>query len=218
MMKKKSFAVLGLGRFGTSVANALADMGFDVLAVDSDEEHISQLSESVTHAITGDVTNENLLKSIGIRNFDVAIVAIGDDIQNSILTTILLKEAGVPYIVSKAQNDLHARVLEKVGADRVVFPEKDMGIRVAHNLSKTNVLDFIELSKDDSIMEIIPPQKWIGKSLKDARVREEYGISVIAIKKGASILVAPKPDYVICSGNLLVIIGSNRDIQKFQEG
>ena len=218
MMKKKSFAVLGLGRFGTSVANALADMGFDVLAVDSDEEHISQLSESVTHAITGDVTNENLLRSIGIRNFDVAIVAIGDDIQNSILTTILLKEAGVPYIVSKAQNDLHARVLEKVGADRVVFPEKDMGIRVAHNLSKTNVLDFIELSKDDSIMEIIPPQKWIGKSLKDARVREEYGISVIAIKKGASILVAPKPDYVICSGDLLVIIGSNRDIQKFQEG
>lgn len=218
MMKKKSFAVLGLGRFGTSVANALADMGFDVLAVDSDEEHISQLSESVTHAITGDVTNESLLRSIGIRNFDVAIVAIGDDIQNSILTTILLKEAGVPYIVSKAQNDLHARVLEKVGADRVVFPEKDMGIRVAHNLSKTNVLDFIELSKDDSIMEIIPPQKWIGKSLKDARVREEYGISVIAIKKGASILVAPKPDYVICSGDLLVIIGSNRDIQKFQEG
>ena len=218
MMKKKSFAVLGLGRFGTSVANALADMGFDVLAVDSDEEHISQLSESVTHAITGDVTNENLLRSIGIRTFDVAIVAIGDDIQNSILTTILLKEAGVPYIVSKAQNDLHARVLEKVGADRVVFPEKDMGIRVAHNLSKTNVLDFIELSKDDSIMEIIPPQKWIGKSLKDARVREEYGISVIAIKKGASILVAPKPDYVICSGDLLVIIGSNRDIQKFQEG
>lgn len=216
-MKKKSFAVLGLGRFGTSVANALADMGFDVLAVDSKEEHISQLSESVTHAITGDVTNENLLHSIGIRNFDVAIVAIGDDIQNSILTTILLKEAGVPYIVSKAQNDLHARVLEKVGADRVVFPEKDMGIRVAHNLSKTNVLDFIELSKDDSIMEIIPPAKWIGKSLKDAQVREKYGISIIAIKKGENIQVAPKADYVIEKGNLLVVIGTNHDIQRFQE-
>ncbi len=216
-MKKKSFAVLGLGRFGTSVANALADMGFDVLAVDSKEEHISQLSESVTHAITGDVTNESLLHSIGIRNFDVAIVAIGDDIQNSILTTILLKEAGVPYIVSKAQNDLHARVLEKVGADRVVFPEKDMGIRVAHNLSKTNVLDFIELSKDDSIMEIIPPAKWIGKSLKDAQVREKYGISIIAIKKGENIQVAPKADYVIEKGNLLVVIGTNHDIQRFQE-
>lgn len=216
-MKKKSFAVLGLGRFGTSVANALADMGFDVLAVDSKEEHISQLSESVTHAITGDVTSENLLHSIGIRNFDVAIVAIGDDIQSSILTTILLKEAGVPYIVSKAQNDLHARVLEKVGADRVVFPEKDMGIRVAHNLSKTNVLDFIELSKDDSIMEIIPPAKWIGKSLKDAQVREKYGISVIAIKKGENIQVAPKADYIIEQGNLLVVIGTNHDIQRFQE-
>jgi trk system potassium uptake protein TrkA len=216
-LKKKSFAVLGLGRFGTSVANALADMGFDVLAVDSKEEHISQLSESVTHAITGDVTNESLLHSIGIRNFDVAIVAIGDDIQNSILTTILLKEAGVPYIVSKAQNDLHARVLEKVGADRVVFPEKDMGIRVAHNLSKTNVLDFIELSKDDSIMEIIPPAKWIGKSLKDAQVREKYGISIIAIKKDENIQVAPKADYVIEKGNLLVVIGTNHDIQRFQE-
>lgn len=216
-MKKKSFAVLGLGRFGTSVANSLADMGFNVLAVDSHEENISQLSESVTHAITGDVTNENLLKSIGIRNFDVAIVAIGNDIQSSILTTILLKEAGVPYVVSKAQNDLHARVLEKVGADRVVFPEKDMGIRVAHNLSKTNVLDFIELSKDNSIMEIIPPKKWVNQSLKDAHIRQESGISIIAIKNGNSIVVSPKSDYIIQSDDILVIIGLNRDIQKLEE-
>jgi trk system potassium uptake protein TrkA len=216
-LKKKSFAVLGLGRFGTSVANSLADMGFNVLAVDSHEENISQLSESVTHAITGDVTNENLLKSIGIRNFDVAIVAIGNDIQSSILTTISLKEAGVPYVVSKAQNDLHARVLEKVGADRVVFPEKDMGIRVAHNLSKTNVLDFIELSKDNSIMEIIPPKKWVNKSLKDAHIRQESGISVIAIKNENSIVVSPKSDYVIQSDDILVVIGLNRDIQKLEE-
>ncbi|HCW79670.1 MAG TPA: hypothetical protein DG942_01025 [Ruminococcaceae bacterium] len=216
-MKKKSFAVLGLGRFGTSVANSLADMGFNVLAIDSHEENISQLSESVTHAITGDVTNENLLKSIGIRNFDVAIVAIGNDMQSSILTTILLKEAGVPYVVSKAQNDLHARVLEKVGADRVVFPEKDMGIRVAHNLSKTNVLDFIELSKDNSIMEIIPPKKWVNQSLKDAHIRQESGISIIAIKSGVSIVVSPKSDYIIQSDDILVIIGLNRDIQKLEE-
>ncbi len=216
-MKKKSFAVLGLGRFGTSVANSLADMGFNVLAIDSHEENISQLSESVTHAITGDVTNENLLKSIGIRNFDVAIVAIGNDMQSSILTTILLKEAGVPYVVSKAQNDLHARVLEKVGADRVVFPEKDMGIRVAHNLSKTNVLDFIELSKDNSIMEIIPPKKWVNQSLKDAHIRQESGISIIAIKNGVSIVVSPKSDYIIQSDDILVIIGLNRDIQKLEE-
>lgn len=209
--------MLGLGRFGTSVANSLADMGFNVLAVDSHEENISQLSESVTHAITGDVTNENLLKSIGIRNFDVAIVAIGNDIQSSILTTILLKEAGVPYVVSKAQNDLHARVLEKVGADRVVFPEKDMGIRVAHNLSKTNVLDFIELSKDNSIMEIIPPKKWVNQSLKDAHIRQESGISIIAIKNGNSIVVSPKSDYIIQSDDILVIIGLNRDIQKLEE-
>jgi trk system potassium uptake protein TrkA len=216
-LKKKSFAVLGLGRFGTSVANSLADMGFNVLAIDSHEENISQLSESVTHAITGDVTNENLLKSIGIRNFDVAIVAIGNDMQSSILTTILLKEAGVPYVVSKAQNDLHARVLEKVGADRVVFPEKDMGIRVAHNLSKTNVLDFIELSKDNSIMEIIPPKKWVNQSLKDAHIRQESGISIIAIKSGVSIVVSPKSDYIIQSDDILVIIGLNRDIQKLEE-
>lgn len=216
-MKKKSFAILGLGRFGTSVANSLAEMGYDVLAVDSEEDHIKQLSEKVTRSVIGNVTNENLLKSLGIRNFDVAVVAIGDDIQSSILTTIILKEAGVPCVVSKAQNDLHARVLEKVGADRVVFPEKDMGIRVAHNLSTTNVLDIIELSQNVSIMEIIPSQKWIGKSLKESQIREEYGISIIAVKKTNSIVVAPKSDYVIQSGDLLAIIGSNQDIQRLPE-
>lgn len=216
-MKKKSFVVLGLGRFGMSVANSLADMGNDVLALDSDENHINQLSEKVTHSVVCDVTNENLLKSLGIRNFDVAVVAIGDDIQSSILTTILLKEAGVPYIVSKAQNELHARVLEKVGANRVVFPEKDMGVRVAHNLCTTNVLDFIELSKTDSILEIIPSPKWIGKSIREARIREKNGISIIAIKKQKSIIAAPSPDYVIAEDDLLVIIGSNIDIKKLQE-
>jgi trk system potassium uptake protein TrkA len=170
----------------------------------------------VTHAVIGDVTNEAFLNSIGIRHFDVAIVAIGEDLQSSIFTTIILKESGVRYIVSKAQDELHARILEKVGADRVVFPEKDMGVRVAYSLSATKVLDFIELSPTDSIMEIVPYKTWIEKSLKDSKIREKYGVSIIAIKNGDSIIAAPKADYVIRDGDILVIIGSNENISKLQ--
>lgn len=216
-MKKKSFAVLGLGRFGMSVANTLAEMGFDVLAVDIEEERVNELSENVVHAIVGDATDENLLKALGLRNFDVAIIGMGDNMQSSILTTILLKDMGVPYIVAKAQNDLHARVLEKVGADRVVFPEKDMGTRVAHNLITTNVLDYIELSKENSIMEVIPPKAWFGHSFKELEIREKYGISIIAIKNGTNVLVSPKSDYIIQKNDLLVVVGSNDDIKKLEE-
>jgi trk system potassium uptake protein TrkA len=216
-LKKKSFAVLGLGKFGMSVANTLADMGYDVLAVDIDEDRVNELSENVTHAVTGDTTDENLLKAIGIRNFDVAIVGSGDNMQSSILTTILLKDFGVPYIVSKAQNELHARVLQKVGANRIIFPEMDMGIRVAHNLSTTNVLDYIELSPENSIMEVTSPKSWVGHSLKDSMIREKFGINIIAIKDGQSVLVTPKSDYVIKENDLLVVVGANRDIQKLEE-
>lgn len=216
-MKKKLFAVLGIGSFGSSVANSLADMGYDVLAVDDDEEHIAKLSDRVAQSVVGDVTNESFLKSIGIRNFDVAIVAIGNDLQSSILTTIILKESGVPYIVAKAQSELHERVLKKIGANRVVFPEKDMGERIAYSLTATKVLDFLELSETDSIMEIIPPQSWVGLSLKASKIREKYDVSIIAVKTGNEIVTSPHSDYVIKTGDLLIIIGANDNIQKVQE-
>jgi len=216
-MKKKSFAVLGIGNFGMSVANSLSEMGYDVLAIDSDEEHLNHLSSNITQTVIGDVTNENFLKSLGIRNFDVAIVAIGNDLQSSILTTIILKEAGVPYIVAKAQSELHAKVLEKIGANRIVFPERDMGMRVAYSLSATKVLDFLELSDTDSIMEIMPPTKWIGKSLIESNIREKYAVSIIAVKNDDSIITSPKSNYVIRSDDLLVIIGSNNNISKVRD-
>jgi trk system potassium uptake protein TrkA len=213
-MKAKSFAVLGLGRFGRSVAETLYSMGYDVLAIDKSEECINLMSPKITHAVVGDATDEVLLKSLGIRNFDVAIVAIGGETQPSILATLILKEAGVKHILAKAQSELHSRVLYKVGADRVVFPEKDMGARVAHNLVATNILDQLELSPEYSIVEIIPPEIWIGKSLKESNIRVKYGINIMAIKHNSSIVVAPKADYIIKNDDIIVALGANTDINK----
>ncbi len=213
-MKGKSFAVLGLGRFGTSVANSLSGMGFEVLAADKCEECVNSISPAITHAVLGDVTDENLLNGLGISNFDAAIVAIGGDIQTSILVTVLLKEMGVKYVLAKAQSDLHSKVLYKVGADKVILPEKDMGVRAAHSLVSRNILELIELSPDNSIVEIVTPQSWVGKSLKDLNIRVKYGISVMAVKRNSSINVSPKADYVIKEDDLLVIIGSNSDIKR----
>lgn len=213
-MKAKSFAVLGLGRFGLSVAESLSGFGDEVLVVDQNEESINYISSKVTHAVLGDATDEGLLKSLGIRNFDVAIVAMGGEIQASILTTLLLKEAGVKYILAKAQSDLHSKVLQKVGADRVIFPEKDMGVRVAYHFMSTNFLDLIELSPEHSIVETYPPDIWIEKSLRDSNIRVKHGISIVAIKNGANIIVAPEGDYVIKYDDVLVVIGKNTDIKK----
>lgn len=216
-MKNRSFAVLGLGRFGSSVANTLISMGYEVLAVDKNEENINNISEDITHAVLGDVTDEKVLHGLGLRNFDVAIVAIGEDLQASVLVTLLLKEIGIKHILAKAQSELHSRLLYKVGADRVVLPEKDMGVRVAHSLASTKIIDLIELSSDYNIAEIIPPQGWAGNSLKELNLRAKYGINVIAVKQNCSIIISPKADYVINEGDLLVIIESNTDLEKLEK-
>ena len=213
-MKTKSFAIFGLGRFGASIAETLHSMEYEVLAVDKSEECVNNTSPHMTHAVVGDATDENLLKSLGVRNFDVAVVAIGGDIQSSILVTLLLKEMGVKYVLAKAQSELHSKVLYKVGADRVILPERDMGVRVAHNLVSTNFVDLIELSPDSSIVEIKPPKGWFGKSLRDLNIRVKYGISIVAVKKDSATHVAPKADYVVEEEDLLVVIGSTSDIKK----
>ena len=143
----RQFVVIGIGRFGGAIAETLSRLGHEVLAIDTDEEVIQKISDKVTHAVAADATDESVLKSLGVRNFDVAVVAIGSDIQSSIMTTLMLKELGIRYVVAKAQNELHARVLMKIGADKIVFPERDMGERVAHNLISSNILDYIELQK-----------------------------------------------------------------------
>ncbi|ERM92623.1 potassium transporter Trk [Caldanaerobacter subterraneus subsp. yonseiensis KB-1] len=213
----KQFVVIGLGSFGMSLAKTLYEMGNDVLVIDKDEELVQSMAGLVTHAVRADATDENVLKSLGVKNFDVAIVAIGKNMESSIMITMLVKEMGVKYVIAKAHNELHARVLYKVGADRVVMPEKDMGIRVARNIFSSNLLDLIEFSKDYSIAEILPIEEWFHKTLKEIRMRERYGLNVIAAKKmNNEIIVSPGPDYVVDEGDILAVCGKNIDIKKFE--
>jgi trk system potassium uptake protein TrkA len=209
--------VIGLGRFGSSIAKTLYNLGYDVLGIDSDEEIVQSMSDSITHAVQADATDENTLKALGVRNFDVGIVSIGQDIQASILVTLILKEMGIKFVVAKAQNELHGKVLYKIGADRVIFPERDMGIRVAHNLVSSNILDYIELSPDFSIVEITAIPEWYDKTLKELDMRVKHGLNVMAIKRNEDVLVSPKADDVILKGDILVVVGQNKDIEKLEK-
>ncbi|MBD2844366.1 TrkA family potassium uptake protein [Paenibacillus sp. IB182496] len=211
-MAKKQYAVIGMGRFGTSVASELTEMGFEVLAIDEDEDRIQDVVARVTHAVTADSTDEEALRSLGIRNFDVVVVAIGQDIQASILTTLILKDLGVPTIIVKAQNELHGKVLEKTGADKVVYPERDMGLRVAHNLVSPNILDFIELSDDYSIAEIKAPSAMIGLNLLQLNIRAKYRCNVMAIKTNNKMNISPYAEDVIKEGDILIVVGKNTDL------
>lgn len=214
---KKQFAVIGLGRFGGSVCKTLSEMGHEVLVIDTDENKVSQFANLVTQAVQLDSTEEAGLREIGIRNFDHVIVAIGDNIQASILTTLILKDMEVPYITVKAQNDYHEKVLSKIGATKVIHPERDMGIRIAHNLISENVLEFIELSPDYSLVEIIASEKMVGKSLLELNIRAKYGCNIMAIKTGDDLNISPRAEDVIQRRDLLVVIGSNKDISRFEE-
>jgi trk system potassium uptake protein TrkA len=216
-MKRKQFAVIGIGRFGSSVATCLARQGYEVMAVDDDGERVQKISEVVTHAVRADTTDEEALKSLGIRNFDAVVVAIGHDVQASVLTTLLLKEAGVGHIVAKAQNALHGKLLEKIGADRVVYPEWDMGMRIAHNLISANVLEYIELSPELSIVEVAVPQAMVGKALADSNLREGYGLNLVALKREGMIQVSPKPAEVFRQGDILFVIGDNKGIYRLEQ-
>lgn len=213
----KQYAVIGLGRFGSSVALTLARAGYEVLVIDSDEERAQKLSDEVTHVAVADTTDESALKELGLRNFDVVVVAIGEDIQANVLTTLLLKELGAKHIVAKARNELHGKMLQKIGADRVVYPERDMGKRVAHNLVSTNVLDYIELSPNLSLVEITAPQALVGKSLVQSNLRSKYEINVVAIKRGSRLLVPPNPMEEIHHGDILLVVGSTNGLQILEE-
>jgi len=212
----KQFAVIGLGRFGISLARTLMTMGYEVLAIDDDPERVQDIVNEVTHAIQADATDEQALKALGIRNFDVVVVAIGKDIQASILVTVLLKEVGVKHVVAKALTELHGRVLEKVGADKVFHPERDMGARVAHSLVSSNVLDHIEISPHHSILEVVAPDNLVGKTLKESGLRAKFGVTVMAVKRGDEILVSPSPDDPIRERDILVAIGENDNLRSIE--
>ncbi|MGL5615545.1 MAG: potassium channel family protein [Sarcina sp.] len=216
-MAGKQFVVVGLGRFGTSVAQTLYGLGNDVLAIDSNEDLVQEISDTVTHAIQMDATDENAVKSLGIRNFDVGVITIGANIQSSIMAALLFKEQGIKYIIAKGNSDLHAKVLYKIGVDRVILPEKDMGVRVAHNLVSSSILDYIELSPDYSIIEIESLREWHGKTIRELSLRAKYGINVMAVKSGNDVNVSPAPEDVIEVNDVIVAIGSAEDLNKLED-
>lgn len=210
--RKKQFLVLGLGRFGASLARHLCQLGHEVLAVDMREDHVEAIAPYVTQAIQADATNEEALESMGVRNFDAAIVTIGQNIRDSILVSVLCKEKGVPMVMAKAVDDLHAKVLEKVGVDRVVFPEQDMGQRVARSLVTPGILDLMEISEEYQIAETSVPSAWLNKTLMEINVRRNYGLSVIGIRRGTRFLASPGADTRLEAEDVLIVLGKHQDV------
>ncbi|KGR90907.1 potassium uptake system protein [Ureibacillus massiliensis 4400831 = CIP 108448 = CCUG 49529] len=214
-MAKKSYAVIGLGRFGTSVARRLHEAGQEVLGIDINEEKVEASDMYFTHAVIADSTEEKALNSVGIKNFDCVIVAIGNDIQSSILTVMLLKNLGVKNIIAKALGKRHGQVLESIGVEWIIYPERDMGERVANQLLSPNMLNYIELSKDYNIEEIILPSKMAGKNLRELNIRAKYNVSVIAIMRNGNVIVSPSPEELLQEGDILVTIGNRSDLALF---
>ena len=214
---RKEFVVIGLGRFGGSIVRELISQGANVMAIDSSQERVDDFAQIATQAVVADTTDEAVIKSLGLWNFEHVIVAIGEDIQSSILTTLILKELGVPQITAKANNDYHEKVLRKIGADFVVHPERDMGIRIANNMLSNNVLDYLELSDKHSIMEIRVSDRIAGRSLVDLDIRAKYDINIVGIKRGEHILISPSPTDPILIGDILLVIGADVDINRFMK-
>jgi trk system potassium uptake protein TrkA len=206
-------AVIGLGRFGSSVARTLAQSGCDVLAVDVDGERVKALVEYVTEAVQADALDEAALKTLGLRNFEAVVVAIGHEVKASILVTVVLKEMGVPKIVAKAQDELHGKVLQKVGADIVVYPERDMGVRLAHTLLSRSIIDEIQLSTEYSIFELQAPTQFLDRSLKDLQLRQRAGLTILAVRRGTSIVVSPDASFVVEPGDMLVALGQPEKLE-----
>ena len=210
----KSFAVIGIGRFGTSVALTLSLMGHEVLAVDTSAAAIDSIADRVTHAIVADATDERVLRRIGIAEFDAVVISVAADIRASILTAMLSKELGAKRVVAKAADDLHAKLLIKAGADQVIQPERDSGVRLARSIAVDSVLDYFALTDDVSINELRLPYSWAGKSLVQLGIRTRYGVSVIAIKRGEKMIVAIDPNSALEQGDVLVLLGSNHELEK----
>ncbi|MFI3250321.1 MAG: TrkA family potassium uptake protein [Eubacteriales bacterium] len=213
----KSFLVIGLGRFGSSIAKELCALDNEVLVLDLNEELTQAMADQVTSAVTGDACDPDVLKTIGVRNFDCAVVCCGSDIGNSALITLTLKEIGVPQVIAKANNATHRKVLEKTGADMVILPEKEMAERLAQNLSNNDVLNFIELSDEFSIVELRLPQSWVGKSIIELHVRAQYHLNIIAVRtKGEDLVISPSGHYCFQATDSVVVLGENMNIEKLE--
>lgn len=210
----KQIAVLGLSRFGISVARSLATMGVEVLGVDLSEEKVDDFSRELTHTVQADIQDDDALDALGLQDFDVVVLCI-KDIEISCLATIALKDHGARYVVAQATSDTHAQILNRIGADKVIIPERDMGIRVAKSLAGNNIMDYMELSSTHSLLEMEVPEEWIDRSLIDCKVRNKYGLNVVAIRSGSELRVSPTGDDVFRRGDIIVVVGENSVLDKF---
>ena len=213
-MKEKSYAVIGLGQFGMSVAETLAESDCDVLAIDAREENIQEIADKVTYAVRADVREPEVLRALGVQNVDVAVIAVAENMEASIMATMQAKELGVPYVLAKAMNALHGKILEKIGADRVIYPEQSMGLRVARNLMSGGFLEVFELSTEFSMAEFPVPTEWIGKSLQELQLRESHDINIIAIKVGDDVEINPDPVKPLEADWHLMAIGKNKVLER----
>ena len=212
----KQVVVIGLGRFGSSVARTLAQQGHDVLGIDIDEARVNALARVLTQAVTVREVNEDVLLSLGVKECDAAVVGMAN-LEFSITISQILKDFGIKLVISKAASELHGRVLQRIGVDRIIFPERDMGIRLAHSLISNTVIDYIELSPDYNIYELVSPAAFVGQSLAQSQLRATYRINVIAIKRAGNVLISPGADEVIQDNDILVVIGHNNDLNRFYQ-
>lgn len=213
---KQNYAIIGLGRFGGSICQTLVESGQEVLAIDKNEDRANAYMDIATHVVVGNAQDEMTLRSLGIRNFDQVIIAIGEDIQASILVTLMVKEMGVPNILAKANNGYHARVLEKIGADKVVHPERDMGIRIAHKMVSSNILDSIELSDEYSLAEIrVKNKKFFNKTLLEMDFRRRFGLTVVAVRRrNGDVIASPAAEEVVRENDHLLVIGNVEEVDQ----
>ena len=213
----KSYVVIGLGRFGQTLARQLCMLGAEVLAMDVHNDLVQQVADEVTHAVVGDAQDKDVLRALGVRDFDCVILAIGDDLAASVLITMNLQELEAAYIVCKAHDETHRRVLEKLGVDRVVIPEQEYANRLGRSLFSRNVLEYIEFSEEYGILGVPAPRAWIGKTIKELNVRAKLGVNIIAVVSGKKTNVAPGADYLIKSGDIMVVLGDNYALDAVQK-
>ena len=213
-MKDKNVLVLGLGRFGSALARKLFEKGVEVMAVDRDYTKVQKLADQATYAAQADMTDEEAMRELGINNFDIAVIATGSNIEASIEATLLCKDAGITTVIAKATNITHERIVQKIGADKIIFPELESGERLARVISGSNLLEFIEFSSEFSLAEIRVHEAWIGKNLMELDFRNEYNLNVVAFERDGKTLINPNPTTLIEKNDLIVLIGKSEDVDK----
>ncbi len=215
-MRKQQIAVIGLGRFGSSAAIQLASLGYDVLGVDKNEDLVEKMSDELTHVVRADTANEGALEELGIRNFDVVVVGISSDVQSSIVTTLILKHLNVPYVIAKARDELHGEILDRIGADKVIYPEHEAGLRISHTFISRALLDYVEVVPGYGVSKIRVPDRFVGRSLQVLGFGGESGLHVLMIGRNKSVVFDPNPSERIQSGDVLMLVGEDRYLSEME--